>query len=73
MYGELNACLLTFSQMNKQVLDKLIQEGRARHAGLTKPWKPYQKILWFISVALTAYRYRRDAGVVLPAKTGHLI
>lgn len=26
--------------MKKQLLDELFQEGRARHAALTKPWKP---------------------------------
>src|SRR5258708_30330304 len=48
--------------MDTQILNKLVQEGGARHAALTEPWKPYKKILWFISAALTAYRYRSDAG-----------
>lgn len=48
--------------MNKQLFNELVEGGKARHAALTKPWKPYKKILWFISVALTAYKYVRDSG-----------
>src|SRR5712692_2096846 len=48
--------------MDKQTFDKLVQEGKARHAALTKPWKLYKKIIWPLSAAMTAYAFVKNTG-----------
>ncbi len=59
--------------MNKQLIGELVEEGKARHAALTKPWKPFKRIAWVISAASTAYTYRRAAGEFTPALIGLVI
>jgi len=48
--------------MDKQLLEDLVDDGKARHAALIKPWKPYSRIVSLISLALSAYAYRKAAG-----------
>jgi uncharacterized RDD family membrane protein YckC len=36
--------------MNKQLLQDLVEELKARYATLTRMWKPYARVIWVISI-----------------------
>src|SRR6266446_5093149 len=48
--------------MNKQLLQDLVEELKARYAALTRMWKPYARVIWAISIPTVVYTFIINTG-----------
>jgi uncharacterized RDD family membrane protein YckC len=48
--------------MNKQSLEELFEEGKARRASVARIWKPYKRVIWVTSTATGIYTFVKNAG-----------
>lgn len=48
--------------MSKQLLNELVEESQTRYTALTREWKPYRRVIWFVSIIASGITWAEKAG-----------